>query len=327
MSEPGERSSASFELLAGRGHSAHDELEFWHGNIGQAVALDLASPAEAPIQEIDLLCWNVAIGRAFLDELFARLRQGDFGPIGTDPSRPFVLLLQEVYRADPSVPEHVRDRFHGGHVPLGTRRDIVSFAADHNLSLRYMPSMRNGQHRSDRGNAILANVAIRDAHGFTLPYVRQRRVVVNAELDGVPGLTFASAHLDTSGRLRGKAIWTSFSGGRAAQVRELVGRLHELGSDRSFIIGADLNTAIGIRDPAFLVLHRAGFLRAAGSEKIRHTFHGPVRMLLDHVLYHSENGAVERVEVIRLDETPADRDARVFGSDHHPLLARIRLRT
>lgn len=326
MSAQGEPKVAAFELLAGRDHSAHPELELWHGNIGQAVALDLAPPAEAPIREIDLLCWNVAIGRAFLDELFARLRQGDFGPIGTDRSRPFVLLLQEVYRADPTVPEHARDRFHGGHVPLGTRRDIVAFAADHNLSLRYMPSMRNGQHRSDRGNAILSNVAIHGAHGFTLPYVRQRRVVIKAELDGLPGLTFASAHLDTSGRLPGAGLWTAFAGGRAAQVRELIGRLQEAAAEQSFVIGADLNTALGTRDPAFLVFHRAGFLRANGSERIRHTFHGPVRMLLDHVLYHSDNNLLESVTVARLDETHGDKGDRVFGSDHHPLLARIVLR-
>ena len=37
-------------------------------------------------------------------------------------------------------------------------------------------------------------------------------------------------------------------------------------------------------------------------------------------------GSLERVasaRVVRLDEHPLDRGATVFGSDHHPLLARI----
>jgi hypothetical protein len=49
-------------------------------------------------------------------------------------------------------------------------------------------------------------------------------------------------------------------------------------------------------------------------------------MLLDHVLYHSGNGALDSVEVLRLNERPDDRSSLVFGSDHHPLLARVVLR-
>ena len=108
----------SFELLAGRDHSAHPELALWHGNIGQSVALDLAPPAAPAIRGLDILSWNLAIGRAYLDELIARLRTEAFGAVGTQPDRPFVMLLQEAYREDPSVPEQVSNRFHGGHVPV-----------------------------------------------------------------------------------------------------------------------------------------------------------------------------------------------------------------
>ena len=313
-----------FELLAGRDHSAHPELEFWHGNIGQPVALDLAPPAAAEVEGLDILCWNVAIGKAYLDELLTRLRTPAFGSVGTAQSRPLVLLLQEAYRADPTVPEQPRDQFHGGHVPLGTRRDIVDFAAEHKLSLRFAPSMRNGTHRSDRGNAILSTTAIATARAFVLPYIRQRRVVVKAELQGLSWLTVVSAHLDTNGTLPGGRLMR-FAEGRAAQSLEMINRLNDLETGQSYVVGADLNTAVGTRDPAFRVFLQAGLRRAAGSEQIRHTFHGPrpIRLLLDHLLYKSPEDRIKTCEVARLDEEHTDRGRAIFGSDHHPLLARL----
>lgn len=315
----------TFELLAGRDHSDHPELANWHGNIGKPVALDLAPPAPPVITGIDVLCWNVAIGKGHLDELISRLHSNEMGCIGTDPQRPLVLLLQEAYRADPTVPEHPIDHFHGGHVPVGTRRDIVDFAAEHKLSLRYAPSMRNGHHRSDRGNAILSTVEIGGGRAFVLPYIQQRRVVVKIELEGLPWLTFVCAHLDTAGRLPGTRL--SPFAGRAAQSSEMIRRLNDMNGPQNFILGADLNTAVGTRDPAFRVFLKAGLIRASGSELIRHTFHGPrpLRLLLDHLLYRSPDKRIDRCEVIRLDEVPGDNRRAIFGSDHHPLLARLTL--
>lgn len=312
-----------FELLAGRDHSVHPDLEYWHGNIGQPIALDLAPPAAPEISGFDVLCWNIAIGRAHLDELLSRLRTGAFGDIGERADRPLVLLLQEVYRSDPSVPEFPRGRFHGGHVPVGIRRDIVDFANEHNLSLRYAPSMRNGKHRSDRGNAVLANVAIRSARMFVLPYIRQRRVVVKAELENIPDITFISAHLDTGGQLPDQPM-LRFGSGRSAQARELTRRLHDMPETQNFVLGADLNSPFGHRDPAIRSLMDAGLRLADGAHTLRHTFHGPVRMLLDHVMVRS-SGRITAASVVRLDELPGDRASRIFGSDHHPLLARLDL--
>jgi endonuclease/exonuclease/phosphatase family metal-dependent hydrolase len=315
----------AFELLAGRDHSAHPELALWHGNIGEAVALDLAPPAPPGVTHIDLLCWNVAIGRGFLDELVARLRTRAFGQISADPKRPFVFLAQEALRADPSVPEIAPNSFHGGHIPVGVRRDIVDFAAEHDFSLRYAPSMRNGKHRSDRGNAIISNVAIAAARAFTLPYIKQRRVIVKVELEGIPDITFVTGHLDVGGRLPGVRL-ARYGAGRSAQSKELVARLTEMGDQQSFVLGADLNTAIGARDPAFRVFTSSGFHRAAGSLAIGHTFHGPgIKLQLDHLLYRSPTNRIKSVEVTRLDETREDEGRVVFGSDHHPLLARIEL--
>jgi len=58
----------------------------------------------------------------------------------------------------------------------------------------------------------------------------------------------------------------------------------------------------------------------------RHTFHALPRLVLDYLLVRDRAGAVARADVERLDEDPSDRGPTVFGSDHHPLLARMALR-
>ena len=57
----------------------------------------------------------------------------------------------------------------------------------------------------------------------------------------------------------------------------------------------------------------------------RHTFRALPRLVLDYLLLRDEAGRVATASVERLDEHPRDRGATVFGSDHHPLLARIEL--
>jgi endonuclease/exonuclease/phosphatase family metal-dependent hydrolase len=304
------------------------ELYWWRGNVGEPVRLDLAPPAAAGVCGLDLLCWNLAIGEARLVELLHQLQEGRFGGAGTDPRRPLVVLGQEAFRADSSVPATAVGRFHGGRIRKAQRTDIADVARECGFSLRYAPSMRNGRDRSDRGNAILANVAIANAHAFSLPYVRQHRVAVAAELAGLPRLTLVSAHLDTGGRLRGATPPSfAFGAGRAAQAANLARRMVAADAQGGIIVGADLNTPLGMRDPAFLALVRAGFTPASRKGSWRHTFHGPIRFLLDHVLFYPAARRIRSAEVMRLDEHPADRGARIFGSDHHPLLVRATLNT
>jgi hypothetical protein len=76
----------------------------------------------------------------------------------------------------------------------------------------------------------------------------------------------------------------------------------------------------------FRELHHAGFVRLAHDGSTRHTFHARgLRMLLDHFLIRTAPDSIKGIEVMRLDESPADRERHIFGSDHHPLLARIEL--
>jgi hypothetical protein len=49
--------------------------------------------------------------------------------------------------------------------------------------------------------------------------------------------------------------------------------------------------------------------------------------VLDYLLVRDRSRVIRQARVHRLDEHPNDRGSRVFGSDHHPLLARIDLQS
>ena len=219
------KSRSGFVVLAGHGDAAHPELGHWHGNIGEPIALDLGAPLARKTTVLDVVTWNVAIGLGKLDELVQKIRAGVFDGEKRSSSRPLIVLAQDAYRADLSVPELPVSRFHGGKEPGSVRTDVVDAARALGFSLRYAPSMRNGRHRSDRGNAILSSVMIAHARAFPLPHVRQRRVAVAAELHALPWLTFVSAHLDTRGRIRDSGITGRYATGRSAQARALAERL------------------------------------------------------------------------------------------------------
>jgi endonuclease/exonuclease/phosphatase family metal-dependent hydrolase len=308
----------------------HEELDAWRANVGSPIAIDAGPVAPARLSGIDVLSWNIAIGQGRLGAVLERLRTSTRDEIGTAPDRPLIILVQEGYREDDTVPGAADSLHHGGRLATGRRTNIVELAEASGLSLRYSPSMRNGTHTSDRGNAVLATVRLADSHAFLLPYVRQRRVAVTARIAGHPDLTFVSAHLDTHGRSRRLAaraapgaLATRIGAGRAAQARALAAALADI--DGSVVLGADLNSLFGMTDPAVHELVAAGLHPARRIGSWTHTFHRPLRLLLDHVLYRSSDQRIHSVSVVRIDEVEGDRSRTVFGSDHHPLLARVDL--
>jgi endonuclease/exonuclease/phosphatase family metal-dependent hydrolase len=306
----------------------HPDLEKWRANVGAPVALDSAPLCPDQPDEFDVLCWNVAIGKG---RLLERIRAHQQLRARVAASRPFVVLVQEAFRADASVPDVHGSRHHGGQAPRNTREDIVDVARALNLSLRYSPSMRNGRHQSDRGNAILSSVAIDSTHDIVLPYVRQRRAAIAVTVKlGVRRLILCTAHLDTHGRHRPHPMYgirearRGFGGGRADQASALCRALAEIAGDSSgVVIGGDMNSYLGLRDPAVRALTAEGFRHSERVGKWRHTFHGPIRLMLDHVMFRPGSD-IRSVHVRRIDEG-IDRGRRVFGSDHHPLLATLTL--
>lgn len=291
------------------------------------MALDLA-PAQPEASDAILsavvLSWNVWIGRGRLREVISRLRNGDYAEHGADPELPLVVLAQEAFRSDSSVPPVPTGRT--GRVliaQLGFQEDVVETAQALNLNLRYAPSMRNGPSRSDRGNAILSTLPLEDARAMELPLVLQRRVAVSARVTlGNTSVRLISAHLDPRGPPGHK--WFG-SAGRALQTRHLLSSI----GDGTAILGADLNLGRGRYEPTWRLLGEAGFTFGVppSSPPWRHTFHALPRLVLDYLLVRDRSGAVEQARVHRLDEHPRDKGAWVFGSDHHPLLARIDLKS
>jgi endonuclease/exonuclease/phosphatase family metal-dependent hydrolase len=298
-------------------------LEGWRRNVGAPVALDLAPTAAAEPSSLVVLSWNVWIGRGKLHQLVCRIRDGEFARLGAEPDLPLLILIQEAYRRDSTLPPVSSGP--AGRVlvaQLGPQEDIVQTARSLGLNLRYAPSMRNGALASDRGNAILSTLPLRDAHAIELPLVLQRRVAVSAELVlGGRGLRVVSAHLDPRGPPGHRWLGAA---GRERQARHLIDSLAE----SSVVLGADLNLGRGRYERAWRALADAGFTFGIPPSvpAWRHTFHALPRLVLDYLLMRDGSGIISQARVHRLDEHPQDRGPRVFGSDHHPLLARIDLR-
>ena len=303
---------------------AQQRLAAWRQNVGAPVTLDVSGFGSGQTGQPSLLVlsWNVWIGRGRLREVVSRIRNGDYLAQGADPDLPIVVLLQEAYRSDPTIPPVPSGQ--AGRILLaqtGPQEDVVETARVLGLSLRYAPSMRNGGLPSDRGNAILSTLPLDDAHAFELPLVLQRRVAVTARLTlGGHALRLVSAHLDPRGPPG--AQWFGATG-RELQARYLVASV----PDDTVILGADLNLGRGRYEPAWRLLGDSGFTFEVppSTPSWRHTFHALPRLVLDYILVKNGHRVVRQARVRRLDEHPLDRGARVFGSDHHPLLARIDL--
>ena len=313
----GSRSSHRITWTAPSAPADRLRLDAWCDTTGPPV-IEPRPAATAPGRpnELVVVSWNVHGGAADLASLIRRLEAGAL----TDgvPASRFVLLLQEAPRAGGYVPHSVR----GVRVPRAirgrgnTRRiDVLEFARARGLAVYYVPSMRNGssdESNEDRGNAILSTEPLSAFEAIELPFVRQRRVAIAATVSGddVSGTPWSvrvvSAHLDNLASRR--RLWIAAAGTRVRQARGLV---DALGRHRALVIGGDFNTWFGFADPAYRTI--AGAVPDAAAGDRRPTF-GPL-LRLDHLFARLPLGWTVRAS--RLDER--------LGSDHHALVARVRL--
>ncbi|MGH7465814.1 MAG: hypothetical protein ACREK1_11610, partial [Longimicrobiales bacterium] len=141
MPEPSTSQEAGpARLEPDRHYELHEELDAWRANVGSPIAIDAGPVAPPRLSGIDVLCWNIAIGLGRLDAVLERLRATTHDSIGTAPERPLVVLVQEAYRADQTVPGAAGTSHHGGRLSVRQRVDIVELAEHNGLSLRYSPS-------------------------------------------------------------------------------------------------------------------------------------------------------------------------------------------
>ncbi|MEO5825642.1 MAG: endonuclease/exonuclease/phosphatase family protein [Gemmatimonadales bacterium] len=299
-------------------------LSGWRHNVGKPVSLDLAENGSRPQRSLVVLSWNVWIGRGDIVRVVTRIRQGEYAELGIPGDLPFVALLQEAYRAGDTVPPE-SNSFHARGFSLRAlhrEHEIRAVAGALELNLRYAPSMRNGMHQSDRGNAVLSDLPFVGAFAQELPFVLQRRVAVGATIRlGERLVHVHSAHFDPRG---GSARDLLGIVGRERQASALLDGMKS-DTDATRVLGADLNLVRQRREPAFRALMEAGFVTGIPDPSLRwkHTFHRPPRLILDWLMVRDRAGAVGGMQAIRLDENPQDRGPYVFGSDHHPLLCRI----
>jgi endonuclease/exonuclease/phosphatase family metal-dependent hydrolase len=308
---------ADIEWLRPADFEDRSTLDRWCEGIGPGVlALHAKAANPRPTRQMVIVSWNTHVGGGDLARFVGQLRTGAFTE--GRPVTAFVLLLQEVFRAGPLVPQKPpqKSRAPGRIAPApahGVRRDIVNAATDLGLSLLYIPNMRNGRACDDRpcedrGNAVLTTQPLSDVRAFELPFERQRRVVIGARVagttpDGLPWtLRVMNAHLENrAGRRR---LWLRSAAARRRQAEALA---HSLPHDVPLVLGGDLNTWLGPLESALRILR--GAVGVADESRTCPACDRPRG--LDHVLVRLPPGWTVAIR------TADDR----FGSDHHPVIA------
>jgi endonuclease/exonuclease/phosphatase family metal-dependent hydrolase len=293
----------------------------WRAAVGPAVIVSGERPAASVLDSLVVVSWNTHVGGGDVDRLIHDLRAGELTE-GRPPGD-FVLVLQEVFRSGEAVPGTVPEGWKCADAicavtPGGERLSVEQLAGRHGLDLFYVPSMRNGhfaETSEDRGNAILSTIPLSDWTAVELPVAVQRRVAVGATVRGTTRtgspweLDLISLHLD--GRTPWRHVFGSFGRGRTRQLEFLT---RAVAGGGPAVLAGDLNTWFRGSGESAVVLARRHF-----PEPVEHptdvTFElGPWGRQLDWVFFRVPEGWA--ADYRRLPEK--------YGSDHYPLLARVR---
>lgn len=294
-----------------------DELRAWCSSVGDPLVINnIAESRDTPAALV--VSWNVDVGAGRLDDFLDDLLVGKW----TDGVQvaDYVLLLQEAYRADDSIPwqapidgkkgnaiHHGEEDFHS---------DVAHFARERNLNLFYVPLMRNGDDREDRGNAILSTFPMSEFAAYELPPERQRRVVASAMVSGQTAgqpwfVRLINVHLEN--RARWKSPLSTLGGARQDQMNAL---LDAVGMRlEATILGGDFNVWFKESNEGTIKLIR-NYLVQAGDSDPNPTVHPGKKLPERRVdyLFHSPDRDWN-VTYRRVDDR--------YDSDHYPILIRI----
>jgi len=225
-----------------------------------------------------IVTWNMNAGVGNLERLLSDL---DSGLLIAAPPAETVVLLQEAVTEDAV---HLR-----------------RLADARGWSLFLLPVRYDG-HRT-RSNAILSSQPLFQPHAIPLPRERQTRNAAAAFIELASQRIFVvSAHLEN----RAGGLKVLFSD--AARGRQADALIRELPEGEAGIVGGDINTWLGQREPAWLSLAR----RFPDTPITRTpTFRGG--LVLDHLFFDLPDGWHASTRVLGED----------YGSDHHPVLGLI----
>jgi endonuclease/exonuclease/phosphatase family metal-dependent hydrolase len=260
--------------------------------------------------DVVVVSWNVHVGLGDIGRFISDLRSGKI--VNGRPVRHFVLLLEEAVRSR-GVPAVVAANARAAPW-IGASRATSSYvddlAARLDLSLIYVPSMRNGfapEHGepSDRGNAIISTMPLSDPFAVELPGARQRRVAVGAsvsvDFDGqATAIRVGAAHFNVLGPARTLWIFGATTS-RARQAQSLV----QAWPEGPGVLGADVNSWQGSEEPSVRRLRRA--FPATPSSRVSSFRTG---FALDRLFFRLPPGWRAHIS----------RAASRYGADHYPIL-------
>jgi endonuclease/exonuclease/phosphatase family metal-dependent hydrolase len=288
-------------------------LDRWCAGVGPALLRDEPATAEARLDDVMFVSWNVHVGHAEIQRFVRDLRSGKLSE-GRRPNH-LVLMLQEAMRSG-EVPDAIPETASTAGRSRPADADaagIGRIAEQLNMSLVYVPSMRDGAvsnaySPADRGNAILSTVPLSEPTAIELPGDGQRRVAITATMPITVGsesmrLSIGAAHLST--RATSRTLWVFGAANmRRLQARSLAAALPASGP---LIMGADLNSWMGgPNEPAARDLMRA-FPSTPGGHRQPTASAG---LVLDYMFFRPPSGWHPRM--IRGPER--------YGSDHYPLI-------
>jgi endonuclease/exonuclease/phosphatase family metal-dependent hydrolase len=305
----------------------YDNLLSWCQVVGSPVFFR-PTKTKSIFDRITLVSWNVHVGSGDIDQFINDLEKGHI--TDGEPVEHFVMLLQEAYRQDSSIPVKIPPYAKSGnniHVTTsrGSRVDITTIARKHGLELFYVPSMRNGRQENtnipeDRGNAILSTIPLSRLLAVELPLERQRRTAIAANISGITknneSLKIQLINIHLENRTSGLMFFRSFSIARLNQITALLKILPE---EKIAVMAGDFNTWFReTREPTIKHIekffNRLGIISKNDNSKIpRKRYPLFPDRLVDYLFFQiPENWYIERYYV---------NDN--YGSDHYPLVAKI----
>ena len=320
--------ASSIEWMRPSDEEERKALESWRKGVGAPFVLERPKTGQDAkrLDSLFIVSWNTHVGGADLSRFIQDLRSGRL--TSGVPINDFVLLLQEVFRAGPAVPDFISPNTRTGSYiktkpPSGERVDIIETARKHRLSLFYVPLMRNGRPEEshipeDRGNAVLSTIPLSSFTIVELPHVRQRRLAIGAVLSGETTagsswtIRVVSVHLEN--RAKWSEVLDSFGRARLRQVKALV---EAYPTATPTIVGGDFNTWSNEWDEPAIRYMEQFFARPASSDfgTVKRTFVFPERMV-DYLFFRTPNGWSGDYQ----------RVGDLYGSDHYPLLGRVQIR-